>query len=203
MRVHGVHDILGTATGIAVGALALLPLALLGVWALARLRIRTGALPGRAWRTSIAEVGLVHGTVPWVWMTMLPGNQAGLVTGAVSLEPFRDLETMSEIQVVGNLVLLSALGFFAPLRFRSLASLPRIVVLAACCSALIETAQYTLRLDRVSSVDDVLLNTAGAAVAAVLSWPWWDIAPRAEPIAVNHPIRGTAGATASTPRRAP
>ncbi|WP_182378714.1 VanZ family protein [Nocardioides sp. WS12] len=173
MRVHGVQDILGTATGIAVGAVALVPLALLGIWALARLRISAGAPPARAWRRSLAEVGLVYGTVPWVWMTMLPGNQAGLVTGAVSLEPFRDLETMSDIQVVGNLVLLSALGFFAPLRFRALASLPRIVVLAAFSSAAIETAQFVLRLDRVSSVDDVLLNTAGAAVAAVLSWPWW------------------------------
>lgn len=195
MRGPGVHDILGTATGIAFGAVALFPLALLGVWALARLRILSGAPPGPAWRTSLAEVGLVYGTAPWVWMTMLPGNQAGLVTGAVSLEPFRDLETMSEIQVVGNLVLLSALGFFAPLRFRSLASLPRIVVLAACCSALIETAQYVLRLDRVSSVDDVLLNTTGAAVAAVLSWPWWATASRAEPTPVKQPLRGTAGAS--------
>lgn len=176
MRGPGVHDILGTATGIAFGAVALFPLALLGICALARLRIATGAPPPWAWRTALADVGLVYGTVPWVWMTMLPGNQAGLVTGAVSLEPLRDLETMSEIQIVGNLVLLSALGFFAPLRFRPLASLTRMVVLAACCSALIETAQYVLRLDRVSSVDDVLLNTAGAGVAALLSRPWW--APR-------------------------
>lgn len=185
------HDILGTATGIALGAVALLPLALLGIWALARLRIHTGAPPARAWRRSLSEVGLVHGTVPWVWMTMLPGNQAGLVTGAVSLEPFRDLETMSEVQVVGNLVLLSALGFFAPLRFRSVATLPRIVALAALCSATIETAQFVLRLDRVSSVDDVLLNTGGAALAALLSLPWWGVADQDQPLAeLDRPPRG-------------
>lgn len=191
MRVHGVHDILGTATGIALGAVALLPLALLGIWALARLRIHTGAPPARAWRRSLSEVGLVYGTVPWVCMTMLPGNQAGLVTGAVSLEPFRDLETMSEVQVVGNLVLLSALGFFAPLRFRSVATLPRIVALAALCSATIETAQFVLRLDRVSSVDDVLLNTGGAALAALLSLPWWGVADQDQPLAeLDRPPRG-------------
>lgn len=183
------HDILGTATGIAFGAVALFPLALLGIWALARLRVLTGTPTRWAWRTALADVGIVYGTVPWVWMTMLPGNQAGLVTGAVSLVPLRDLETMSEIQVVGNLVLLSALGFFVPLRFRSLASLPRIVVLAGCCSALIESAQYLLRLDRVSSVDDILLNTAGAGIAALLSLPWWHRPADDQPIPVRNPSR--------------
>jgi glycopeptide antibiotics resistance protein len=87
--------------------------------------------------------------------------------------PLRDLATMDSFQVTGNLLLLSALGFLAPVRFVTLASLPRVVALAASCSALIETAQYVLRLDRVSSVDDVLLNTAGAGLAALASRPWW------------------------------
>ena len=30
-----------------------------------------------------------------------------------------------------------------------------------------------LRLDRVSSIDDVLLNTAGAGLAALASRGWW------------------------------
>ena len=38
---------------------------------------------------------------------------------------------------------------------------------------LIETAQSVLQLDRVSSVDDVLLNTAGAGMAALASRRWW------------------------------
>ena len=76
-------------------------------------------------------------------------------------------------QVVGNLLVFAALGFFAPLRFAALASVPRILALAAGCSVLVEAAQYVLRLDRVSSVDDVLLNAAGAGLAALASRRWW------------------------------
>ncbi|MCW3820281.1 VanZ family protein [Micromonospora sp. DR5-3] len=62
------------------------------------------------------------------------------------------------VQVVGNLLVFAALGFFAPLRFAAFASVPRILALAAGCSVLVEAAQYVLRLDRTSSVDDSLLN---------------------------------------------
>jgi glycopeptide antibiotics resistance protein len=51
------------------------------------------------------------------------------------------------------------------------------LALAAGCSVLIETAQYVLQLDRVSSVDDVLLNAAGAVPAALASRRWWRIKP--------------------------
>jgi glycopeptide antibiotics resistance protein len=121
---------------------------------------------------SLAEVGIVYGTVPWVCMIMLPGDQAGAV---VSLVPLRDLLTMDAGQVVGNLVVFAALGFFASLRFAALASIPRILALAAGCSVLVEAGQYVLRLDRVTSVDDVLLNTAGAGLAALASRHWWRV----------------------------
>jgi VanZ family protein len=75
----------------------------------------------------------------------------------------------------------AALGFFAPIRFAALASVPRILALAAGCSVLIETAQYVLQLDRVSSVDDVLLNTAGAVAAALASRRWWRARQRHRP----------------------
>ena len=158
MIIRGSHGWFGTFTGLAFLTVAGLPLAALAVWALAQRR--------GAWRTSLAEVAIVYGTVPLVWMTML-------VPGRVSLVPLRDLLTMSLPQIVGNLLVLAALGFFAPVRFTALASLPRIVTLAAACSLLIETAQYVFQLDRVSSVDDVLLNTAGAGLAALASRPWW------------------------------
>ncbi|MFY1695937.1 VanZ family protein [Solwaraspora sp. WMMA2101] len=128
----------------------------------------------------MAEVGIGYGTVPWVWMIMLPGEQAGAVDGRLSLVPLRDLCTVLAsdpvtvtVQVVGNLLVFAALGFFVPLRFAALASVPRVLALAAGCSVLVETAQYVLPLDRVSSVDDVLLNTAGAGLAALASRPWW------------------------------
>ncbi|MFG3556882.1 VanZ family protein [Micromonospora sp. NPDC047557] len=123
----------------------------------------------------------MYGTLPWVWMIMLPGSRAGAVPGRLSLVPLRDLFTIFSDgglltltgQVVGNLLVFAALGFFAPLRFAALASVPRIVALAAGCSVLVEAAQYVLRLDRVTSVDDVLLNAAGAGLAALASRHWW------------------------------
>jgi glycopeptide antibiotics resistance protein len=44
---------------------------------------------------------------------------------------------------------------------------------AAAGSLLVETLQWALDLGRVSSVDDVLLNTLGAVLAALVTRPWW------------------------------
>jgi glycopeptide antibiotics resistance protein len=111
--------------------------------------------------------------VPLVWLTLMPGPGAGFVPGRVSLVPLRDLVTMGPIGIGGNLLIFAALGFFAPMRFASLTSVPRILALGAGCSVLVETAQYVFQLDRVSSVDDVLVNAAGAALAALASRRWW------------------------------
>ncbi|MGW8889984.1 VanZ family protein [Streptomyces sp. NPDC055749] len=174
----------GTFNGVVLMTLAALPLSVLVVWALARRRRAAdgGISP---WRMSLAEVGMVHGTVPWIWMTMMPGAGAGIVPGRVSLVPLRDLVTMGPVGIVGNLLVFAALGFFAPMRFAALASVPRILALGAGCSVLVETAQYVLRLDRVSSVDDVLVNATGAVLAALASRRWWrqssGVSPRTLP----------------------
>ncbi|MBB5114711.1 VanZ family protein [Micromonospora echinospora] len=182
--IKGWHGWLGTINGVVLITVAALPLAALVVWLLAR---RRGG-GGPAWRRSLAEVGMVYGTVPWVWMIMLPGDRAGAVPGRVSLVPLRDLLTVLAsgpltvtVQIVGNLLVFAALGFFGPLRFAALASVPRILALAAACSILVEVAQYVLRLDRVSSVDDVLLNTVGAGLAALASRRWWPAPAAASP----------------------
>jgi glycopeptide antibiotics resistance protein len=180
--IKGWHGWFGTITGVVLVTVAVLPPAALAVWALARRRSVTGTRP--AWRRSLAEVGIVYGTVPWVWMIMLPGGRAGAAPARVNLVPLRDLLTVlagdpvtATVQIGGNLLVFAALGFFAPLRFPVLASVPRILALAAGCSVLVETAQYVLRLDRVSSVDDVLLNAAGAGLAALASRRWWRASP--------------------------
>ncbi|WP_241844415.1 VanZ family protein [Kitasatospora sp. CB01950] len=158
-------------------SLAALPLSAAVVWALARRR--GGTADG--WRRSVAEVAMVHGTLPWVWMIMLPGPGAGVAPRRVSLLPLRDIHAIlthgtpvtATVQIVGNLLVFAALGRFAPIRFRALASVPRMLALGAACSVLVETAQYVLWLDRVSSVDDVLLNAAGAGLAAWSSRRRW------------------------------
>ncbi|MET7468144.1 VanZ family protein [Micromonospora sp. NPDC005686] len=186
--VEGWHGWFGTITGVVLLTVAALPAAALTVWVLARRRGGGAA----AWRRSVAEVGIVYGTAPWVWMIMLPGERAGAVPGRVSLVPLRDLLTVlasgpltATGQIVGNLLVFAALGFFAPLRFAALASVPRILALAAGCSVLVEVAQYVLRLDRVSSVDDVLLNAAGAGLAALASRRWWREPAEASPPATG------------------
>jgi hypothetical protein len=172
-RWHGCFD---TFNGVVLMTLVGLPAAALVVCALARRRTAAGT--PSAWQVSLAEVGMVYGTVPFVWLVLMPGSGAGIVPGRLSLVPLQDLPTMGLLGIVGNLLVFAALGFFAPMRFAALASLARIAALAAGCSTLVETAQYVLQLDRVSSVDDVLLNTAGAAAAALASRTWWRRGPK-------------------------
>ena len=161
-RWHGCYD---TENGVVLMTLAGLPIAALVAWALTRL--------GRPGRLAVAEVGLVYGTVPMVWLTLMPGPGAGVVPGRLSLIPLVDLVGMGPLGIAGNLLILAALGFFAPMRFAALASAPRVLALAAGCSVLVEIAQYAFRLDRVTSVDDVLVNAAGAGLAALASRRWW------------------------------
>ncbi|MGW4510142.1 VanZ family protein [Streptomyces sp. NPDC004436] len=195
-RWHGCYD---TFNGVVLMTLVAVPPALLLVWLMARRRGAAGAAP--AWRRSLAEVGMVHGTVPFVWMILMPGAAAGLVPGRVSLVPLEDLRTMGAPGIVGNLLVFAALGFFAPVRFAALASVPRILALGAGCSVLVETAQYVLRLDRVSSVDDVLVNATGAALAALASRRWWRTAPRRHAASDTRAVRRAAEGVSGRPGR--
>jgi hypothetical protein len=178
------HGCLDTFNGVLLMTLVTVPLGVLVAWVLARRRRAAGV--AFAWRLSLADVGMVHGTVPFVWLTMMPGAEPGTVDGRVSLVPFQDLLTMGSLGIAGNLLVFAALGFFAPVRFAALASVPRVLALGAGCSVLVETAQYVLRLDRVSSVDDVLVNAVGAVLAALASRHWWRSAAEA-PSEQPHP----------------
>ncbi|WP_133916796.1 VanZ family protein [Streptomyces sp. NBC_00582] len=190
-RWHGCFD---TFNGVVLMTLVALPLAALVAWALAHRRRAAGVTS--AWRMSWAEVGMVYGTVPFLWLTMMPGAAPGIAPARVSLVPLRDLVTMGPLGIIGNLLVFASLGFFAPMRFAALASPPRILALGAGCSVLVETAQYVLRLDRVSSVDDVLVNAAGAVLAGLASRRWWRTtaqAPSDRPRPAPEPEPGPAG----------
>jgi glycopeptide antibiotics resistance protein len=98
----------------------------------------------------------------------------------VHLRPPRDLAAqlagapaVAVARAGGNLLLFAAFGALAPLRFRSLARLPVIIGLPAAGSLAVETLRHTLALGRVSSVEDVLLNAAGASVAGLVTRRWW------------------------------
>ncbi|HEU4426712.1 MAG TPA: VanZ family protein, partial [Pilimelia sp.] len=91
--------------------------------------------------------------------------------------PLRDLAdqlgaapSTAFFQIAGNLLVFAAFGFFAAARWRI--GLPAIVAIAAAGSVTVEALQYGLALGRVSSVDDVLLNGAGAGIAALAYRRW-------------------------------
>ncbi|MFB9234692.1 VanZ family protein [Plantactinospora siamensis] len=146
-----------------------------------RLRRRCGMPAGTARRFSAAEFGMVAGTLPWLWLTLTPRPHARLV----HLIPLSDLVDQVRTmpagwvaeQAVGNLLVFAALGFCAPIRYAALARFGRILLLGAAASAVIEILQYALDIGRVSSVDDVLLNASGAALAGLLSRRWWATRP--------------------------
>ncbi|WP_309231078.1 VanZ family protein [Nocardia sp. SYP-A9097] len=135
-----------------------------------------------ALRNTLAEAGILCGTLPWIWMILTP-------TGGVrevSLIPLRDLyeiltddPTQAVVQIGANLIVFLPLGFLLPLRLPRLASVPRMFTVGAILSALLEFAQYALDLGRVSSTDDVLMNAAGAALGAWLVGPAHRFASRA------------------------
>jgi len=168
----GVWDAWG---GVLVAWLPAVPLSAAGVWGLTRLRVRQGMCRRTALRFSAAEVGVLCGTVPWVWMILTP--RAG--ADGVSAVPFRDLldtlrgsPSAAIVQVGANLVLFVPLGFFLPLRGAAFAGVVRMTLLGAVLSASLEAVQYVCALGRVASVDDVLLNAAGAGVGAFLARLW-------------------------------
>lgn len=159
------------------GALELTAVAVV-VWRVRR-GLRSGVPAGRAWRHASAEVFAVAGTIPWVWMILTP------VAGhrAVRLVPLVDLFDVADggsaiVQIGGNLAVFAALGLCLPVRFAlgrtTTGVLVRVAGVAAACSVAVETLQFILPINRVSSVDDVLLNTAGAVLAAACSRRWWE-----------------------------
>lgn len=176
-------------------------------WLAARRRA-AGASASWAARSSLAEVGMVVGTFPWAWMT-LTHNPRGI--RGVNLVLFADLHRQfhvglgyAALQIGGNLLVFAALGFFMPIRWR--VGPLAVLAVGTVGSATIETLQYVLDLGRYSSVDDILVNTVGAVLAALLSRPWWRRRPHpaeraplardAEPVAASAP--GPAG-TGPTP----
>jgi hypothetical protein len=158
---------IGHWVAVIVVSVASIPVAAAVVVALTRRRRgRPDAL-----RRSVAEVAMVAGTLPWIWMifTPLPGpprrlrlvplwDIANLVTGDPGFAFF---------QIVGNLLVFAAFGFFAPRRWPI--RVATVMAVAAAASITVEIGQYVFGIGRVSSVDDVLLNTLGAGLAAALS----------------------------------
>ncbi|WP_344429520.1 VanZ family protein [Amycolatopsis minnesotensis] len=89
-------------------------------------------------------------------------------------------------QVAGNVLLLAPIGLLLPLRLGRARSLPLVAGCALLLSVLVESLQFLIHAGRVTSADDVLLNTIGAAAGAATSRPWWR--PRARHAAAAIPL---------------
>jgi hypothetical protein len=162
-------------------SLLALPIAALVAARLARRRRARGVPPDVARRNAVAEVVMVVGTVPWLWMilTPLPAERE------VYLIPFVDLSHQIHQgagflipQIGGNLAVFAAFAAGAVVRWGL--RVWTVAALAALGSATVEVLQFALDLGRVTSIDDVLVNTAGAAAAAAIARRLW----------VNRPARG-------------
>ncbi|GAA1755943.1 VanZ family protein [Luedemannella helvata] len=170
--VHEVWERYGYVGYIFAAAVPLVALVLVGIVALRR---RRGVPRATAWRDTVAEVGLVAGTAPWLFMGFIPHWEA---TRKVHPVPFVDLVDQWQvgpdffaIQVGANLLVFAAAGFFVPIRWRI--GPGAILVGAAAASALLEIGQWVFDIGRVTSVDDVLVNAVGAWLAALCAAPWW------------------------------
>jgi VanZ like family len=136
-------------------------------------RMKRGMPADRAWRWSLAEVGMVAGTLPWTWMALTPlPRPAG-----VSLVPFADLADQVRTpgawaQIFANMVFLLPFGVLAPLRWRWARHPWRVLAVAVAYAVTLEALQYLLSIGRVSSVDDVIQNSAGAFLGTLLVWKW-------------------------------
>lgn len=85
--------------------------------------------------------------------------------------------------IVGNLVLLLPLGFLLPLFWRYFDSAKRTIMFSAGLSLSIELIQ--LIAGGVTSVDDLILNTAGAAIGFVMAKLLLRACPRLTPRCVR------------------
>ena len=75
--------------------------------------------------------------------------------------------TVTLAQIAGNVALFVPLGWLLPMTWAYLRSPRRIVLVGAACSLLIEVAQVAIP-GRTPAVDDILLNTLGALLGAVM-----------------------------------
>ena len=153
-----------------VAAVAIIPVAVALAVVLTRHRVARGIPLGEARRRSRAELAIVAGTWPWLWMILMPTDGER----AVRLVPLVDLTdvlisapSVVVVQVVGNLLVFAAWGWCGPIRFRI--GPAEVGGVALIASVTVEALQYGLSLGRVSSVDDVLINVLGAVLAASVS----------------------------------
>jgi len=82
--------------------------------------------------------------------------------------------------VVGNFAMLLPLGIYLPLLYRNLKNLVTVTFTAMLVSVSIELMQLASNV-RITDIDDVILNTAGAATGFIIYYIAWSFVPKPSP----------------------
>ncbi|WP_116046268.1 VanZ family protein [Amycolatopsis palatopharyngis] len=168
-------SLLGTFADLIPVAFAALPLAAFA-WHLLTSRRSRVYVPRLARLMAGIDVGLVTAATFIFCLVAMPidrsaGSTLHLLPGTDVLDAVAPHGSIW--QIGGNLILLTPLGALIPLRFPAYRSLIRVSLGALLISTIIETGQYLINAGRVTSVDDVMLNTISAAGGALLTRRWW------------------------------
>jgi glycopeptide antibiotics resistance protein len=133
---------------------------------LAWVRLRRGVPLRVAVARSALDVLATASVLGILLLTLPPSIEA---TRTLDLVPFRDLgRDTARTQMLANVVMFVPLGLFLPARVRLLDGAVRIVLFAAAMSLAIEVVQFVFDLGRQTSITDVILNTARAALGYLL-----------------------------------
>jgi glycopeptide antibiotics resistance protein len=146
-----------------------------------------GRAHGTAAGTIVARCGLVI-AVAWILaLTIFPipiearawksqeqvSNASFIPLRTIGRQLAHGLERFEARQLFGNIALFAPFGFLLPFAARSLRRLRPTLLVAGGLSLLVETSQALLP-GHSTDVDDVILNTAGAALGffafAVIAW---------------------------------
>ncbi len=100
----------------------------------------------------------------WEKMMMRVSRKNG-----VNLVPFYSIRHYGLVayQVLGNLIMLLPLGIYLPLMYKKISGFVPVVFVCLCVSVGIELMQLVTNF-RVTDIDDVILNTSGAAIGYIL-----------------------------------
>lgn len=140
------------------------------VWLTLIVRRRRRLPLRRAFVTASLDVAIVM----WgAWVSLLV-TMPTTAQGSVHLVPGTDLLVAAGSreafwQLTANFSLLLPLGMLLPARWAWWRSTRRVTIAAFATSCGIELTQYVAAIGRVTSTDDVLVNTTGAAAGASIS----------------------------------
>lgn len=145
--------------------------------------IVTGRARGTSWPTIVARCASI-GALGWILaLTIFPipveaswwrfhqqfSNVSYVPFRTIGTQLSHGLERYEAKQLLGNIALFAPLGFLLPVALRSFRRAWPTLLLAAGLSVLIEIMQSLLP-GHSTDVDDVMLNSAGAALGYLAFW---------------------------------